>query len=154
MSLEQDVRILSQVPIFSQLEGEALRLLAFTAEKIQCLKDEALFRSGEPSDCAYLLISGKVRLENAPGDPMASTIAEANFLIGETALVADTRRPCTATAIEDCHAFRIPRPLFLRIMREFPGGAVKVRAFMASRLREFVSEIDAARCRADSLAAQ
>ena len=154
MSLEQDVKMLSQAPIFSQLDGEALRLLAFTAEKQSFAKGEFLYRNGEPADCAYLLVSGNLRFEAGDIAGSNNLVAGAYTLVGETALITATQRSTDAVATEDCNTFKIPRSLFLRIMREFPGGAVKVRAFLARQLLGFTQEIDAARQRADLRAVQ
>lgn len=154
MTMEQDVRILSQVPLFAQLESEALRLLAFTAEKLSLDENEVLFRIGEASECSYLITSGCILLNGGDFDSSTGVKLSSPALIGETALIVLTTRPGNATAIEPSTLLKIPRQLFLRIMREFPDGAARLREFMAHRLAQFTGELDVARQRAESRAAE
>ena len=154
MTMEQDVRILHQVPLFAQLEGEALRLLAFTAEKLSLEGNEVLFRMGEASECSYLVTSGCILLNGGDQNLSTGIKLSAPALIGETALIVPTTRPGDATAMEPSTLLKIPRQLCLRIMREFPDGAARLREFMAHRLAQFTRELDVARQRAESRAVE
>ena len=154
MTMEQDVRVLSLVPLFAQMEGEALRLLAFTAEKISLEKNEYLFRHNETSDCGYLITSGSIVLDAGDMEPACRVSLVAPALIGETALMVETLRPANAMATEATMLLKIPRKLFLRIMREFPEGAVRLRGFIGQRLAQFTGELESARQKAELRAAE
>ena len=151
MTLEQEVRILSAVPLFAQMEPEALRLLAFTAETISLANGDILYRAGEISDSGYVLMQGSMSLTSGVGGGMAELI-DAPALLGQAALIVETRRPGDATASAPSTLLKIPRHLFVRVMREFPGGAAKLRAFLGSRLMDFVAELKHAREIAESRA--
>ena len=148
MSLEQDVRFLSQLPLFAQLEPEALRLIAFTAEKLSLAKDETLFRRGEASDCSYVVLSGKLLCETGMEGEASQIIIHSPALIGELALIIATQRPGDVSEMETASVMKIPRALFLRVIREFPIGAEKLRSFLAGKLGAFSSELDEARNKA------
>ena len=62
MALEDDLRNLSRVPFFAALEPDARRLVAFSAETRILRAGDVLFRRGEPSDCAYVLMQGRLCL--------------------------------------------------------------------------------------------
>ncbi|MFM9976063.1 MAG: cyclic nucleotide-binding domain-containing protein, partial [Beijerinckiaceae bacterium] len=125
-----------------------LRLLAFTAETISLAGGDILYRAGEVSDCGYVLMTGAVSVP--PGvEGGGPSIVTAPALLGETALIVETKRPGTVTASEPATLLKIPRHLFLRVMREFPAGASRLRAFLGGRLTDFVGELEKAREKAE-----
>ena len=146
MSLEQDVQILTKIPLFAGLEAEALRLLAFSAEKMTLTKDENLFRRGDVADCGYVLVDGTLVL--AAEDSSFTVCSPA--LLGELALIVATERAADAIATQQTLVLKIPRQLFLRVLREFPVGAGRLRSFLGERLLEFTHALDEARNRADA----
>jgi len=58
MTLQQEVQLLRQVPLFAKIDPARLKLLAFTSDRLVFAKDDVLFRQGEPGDAAYLILSG------------------------------------------------------------------------------------------------
>ena len=141
MSLEKDVRALSLVPIFAHFENEALRLLAFTAEKITLAKGDVLFRAGDVSDCGFIVLSGSVGLGSRDDDTMPELVVHPPALIGELAMIVPTELRGDAIAAEDSEVLKIPRKLFLRVLREFPEGTVHLRQSMSEQLAKFVGKL-------------
>ena len=146
MSLEQDVQILTKIPLLAGLEAEALRLLAFSAEKLTLAKDEILFRRDETSDCGYVLMAGALLISVEDSNLTVSAPA----LVGELALIVATNRTSDATALQPSLVMKVPRHLFLRVLREFPAGAGRLRNFLSQSLLEFTLSLDDARNRADA----
>lgn len=141
MALLDDVRNLASVPAFGAFEHEALRLIAFSAETRILRAGDVLFRRDDPADSGFVVLSGRVTLEDRVGRP--PVIVVAGTLIGETALMTDTRRPATATAREPSSVLKITRPLFRRVLSEFPGSAVRVRSHVERRLAELRRNLEA-----------
>jgi putative ABC transport system ATP-binding protein len=54
----EEIRVLRSVPIFGNLDTARLKLLAFTSERTVFAAGEVLFRQGDESDAAYVLLSG------------------------------------------------------------------------------------------------
>ncbi|MAP13219.1 MAG: cyclic nucleotide-binding protein, partial [Gammaproteobacteria bacterium] len=48
--------------MFARLEPSRLKLLAFTSQNLSFGNGEELFRAGEPSDCAYVIMEGEVEV--------------------------------------------------------------------------------------------
>ena len=136
MSLEQDIRNLSRIPIFAEVEPEALRLLAFAAETRILRTGEILFRKGDMSDGGYVILSGTMRLESGD-DRGVGPLARTHALVGELALVTQTERPVSAIAHEPTTVLKISRQLFQRVLKEFPQSAVRLRATLEERLIAF-----------------
>lgn len=145
MSLDDDFRKLSRIPMFSELEPEALRLIAFSAETRIFRAGDVLFRRGEASDCGYIVLSGSIALDAAGASAPADKIVGRDGLIGEVALITETLRPVTAIAREPSTVLKVPRTLFHRVLQEFPRSAARIRAGMSKRLAGFVEELEAFR---------
>jgi CRP-like cAMP-binding protein len=134
MSLETDVQLLARVPMLSEFSEDKLRLLAFSAESRRYRDGQRLFAAGDRADAGYVIGSGRVAL-TSPGRAEPVEIAAAGSLIGELALIVDGERSLTATAIGDVETIVIRRPLFRRMLDEYPEVAARMQARMAAQLR-------------------
>ncbi|HEV2574600.1 cyclic nucleotide-binding domain-containing protein [Methylocella sp. CPCC 101449] len=132
MSLEDDIRTLSAVPVFDQMEVEAIRLIAFSGITRNLKADDVLFKAGDPSEGGYLVLSGRVALDQ--GGSVARHIAGAGTLIGEVALISETECGATATALQPSQVLFVSRALFRRVLGEFPVSANRLKTRMTERL--------------------
>jgi len=141
MTIEDDIALLEQVPILRRLGDAALRILAIGAESLPVGRGEVLFRAGDAADCAYVVQWGSLALE--PGPPGENgLVAGAGTLLGESALLAETKRPATATAREDSAVMRISRAMFLKMLEGYPEAAVRLREAIAARTDQWAREIE------------
>ncbi|KQT87455.1 Crp/Fnr family transcriptional regulator [Aurantimonas sp. Leaf443] len=144
MSLEGDIRTLRQVPLFEDLETDQLRLLAFGADHRQLRAGEVLFREAARADAGFVIVSGTVVMVQGEG---ARERVVGRFgpgtLLGEIALVTETRRPATARTESDCALIRIPRPVFRRMLEEFPAIAGALHERFARQLADMTRRIAA-----------
>src|SRR5262245_14206378 len=97
MSLEDDMALLSKVALLGGMERDALRLLAFAAETRQLRAGDVLFRKGDVSDGGYVVVQGAIAMIE-DDTKTADAIIGAGGLIGEVALITETKRPATAIA--------------------------------------------------------
>lgn len=142
MALQDDVRNLASLPAFRELDPEAVRLIAFSAETRILRAGDVLFRLGDVSDGGFVVLSGAIGLTASPG---RETLVRAPALIGELALVAETSRPATAVAREPTSVLKVPRALYRRILTEYPGSASRLRASAAARLFAMRGELEGLR---------
>ena len=98
MSIEDDIAFLERVPTLRLLGRAALRILAIGAESRYVHNGEVLFRAGEPADCGYVIQEGSFQLGDQLQGWPHDVIAGPGTLLGELALIAETKRPATATA--------------------------------------------------------
>ena len=101
----------------------------------------ALFNAGEPADGAYIIQRGSFALNTETGN-QSEVIAGPGTLLGETALLAETKRPATARAREDSTVLRISRTMFLRILDGYPDAALGLRDLIASRADQWARELE------------
>ncbi|MBN8964924.1 MAG: cyclic nucleotide-binding domain-containing protein, partial [Rhizobiales bacterium] len=74
-------------------------------------------------------------------------------LLGELALIAETKRPATATAREPSTVIRISRSLFLKMLEGYPEAAYILRDQIVARAREALNEMSDVRALLDTSAA-
>ena len=144
MALEDDIDFLDQIPTLHILGREVLRILAISAESIRVEGGDVLFEEGQPADGGYVVLNGAILLRSArePKANESAMIARLGALIGETALLVDTIRPATATALETSTVLRIPRSVFLRTLEGEPGAAAALRKVISRRVRGVLDELD------------
>ena len=72
----------------------------------------------------------------------ADVLVGPGTLLGESALLAETRRPATATAREDSVVLRISRAMFLKMLDGYPDAAQRLRDVIAARADQWGREIE------------
>ncbi len=141
MTIENDIAFLERIPILRRLGAAALRILAIGAESHDVPAGQVLFTVGEAADGAYIVQRGSFLLVTGrKADP--EVVAGTGTLLGEAALLTETRRPATARAREDSTVLRISRTLFLRILDGYPDAAVRLRELIASRADQWARELE------------
>ncbi len=123
MTIEDDIAFLERVPTLGLLGRDALRILAIGAESRYVHSGEVLFGAGEPADCGYRHPGGLVQSRARRRPNGEGVMVGPGTLLGELALIAETKRPATATALEPSTVIRIPRSLFLKMLEGYPDAA-------------------------------
>ena len=144
MALKDDIALLARVPLFSELSDEQLRLIAFGAERRRIAAGQTLFRQGAPADCAYVVASGRFALSvaRAAGGETKLGSAQTADLLGELAMISVVERKFTAVAAEASDVIRVTRPLFNRMLEEYPALADMMRRRIADNLRRTIAELE------------
>jgi CRP-like cAMP-binding protein len=146
MTIEDDIFFLERVTTFAQLGFSALQIIAIGSEAKQLESGEVLFTAGDTAEGGYVVQEGSLRLAlpNAgPSDP--GIIVGPGVLLGELALVTETKRPVTATAVEPTTVMRITRSLFRKVLEGFPDAARLMRDRIADRANESTDELHSVR---------
>jgi CRP-like cAMP-binding protein len=151
MSLEDDVELFSGLEPFRHFEREAVRLVAFSAERRTLQAGDVLFRKGERSDCGYVVLSGAVALERGDSGGRPAEIARSGHVIGVHAMLVDGERPVTALARETSIVFKVPRALVKRVLDAFPRSAASWRAAIAQEMRADASALQGVRAALDAI---
>ncbi|MCF3640666.1 cyclic nucleotide-binding domain-containing protein [Rhizobium sp. TRM95111] len=140
MALSDDIALFARVPLFAGLSDDKLRLMAFGAERRRVVEGQTLFREGSAADCGFVVASGSFRLTVTlrDGSLRDEGVAGAGILLSELAMVSPVERKYTATAVEDSEVIRINRPLFRRMLEEYPEVAVLVDQRIRANLAEMI----------------
>jgi CRP-like cAMP-binding protein len=132
MTIEDDIAFLERIPILRRLGAPALRILAISAESYRVEPDQVLFTAGETAEGAYIVQRGSIGLRSGR-DGETEVLAGPGTLLGESALLTETRRPATATAREGSTVLRISRAMFLKMLDGYPDAAERLRDVIAAR---------------------
>jgi CRP-like cAMP-binding protein len=136
MTIEDDIAFFERVPTLGGLGREALRILAIGAENRYVHSGEVLFNAGDPADSGFVIQEGSFIVAPREIDGGRAITVGVGTLLGELALVTETTRPGTATALEPSTVMRIPRSLFLKMLESFPDTARKLRDILAARITD------------------
>jgi CRP-like cAMP-binding protein len=143
MALDDDIRILSGVSLFEGFTQEQLRLLAFGTETIRLSSGRELYREGAAADCGFVVASGTVGLyRNKDGERVRVGTATPGAILGEFALIAESRRLTGAMAETDIEVIRLNRTLFRRILQEYPELALQLHQRIAAELQDMIARIE------------
>jgi CRP-like cAMP-binding protein len=135
MSLQEDVDLLRNIPLFRNIDSPKLKLLAFTAERLTFRPGEVLFNQGDQGDAAYIVVQGEadVIIESAAG-PITVAKIKKNDFVGEIAILCDVPRTATIKATSELITLRIAKDVFFQLVQQFPQMSVELMRELASRL--------------------
>lgn len=144
MALNDDIALLSIVPLFADIGEDKLRLIAFGAERRRLTPGQQLFREGAPADCAFAIASGSVSLSRSLRDGGVEEVQTVGrgTLLSELAMISFVERKFTATAQDDCEVIRINRALFRRMLEEYPDVAAIVEARIRDNLQTMIARME------------
>ena len=142
MTLQKEVDLLRNIPLFSKVEPSKLKLIAFTSERITYQAGQVLFREGDPGDAAYIIIRGRATVSvQGPEGPREVNCLSANEIVGEIALLCDIPRTATVTAVEELSALVISKDLFYRLIEEFPAIGLELLRELAHKLENTTARL-------------
>lgn len=129
---------LTQVPLFSACSRDELRKLSRRTADIPIAEGHVLVKEGDRGLEFFVIVSGRARVsrrgrkvgELGPGD-----------FFGELALLIDSGRNATITALTPMEAIVLSRREFEAALAEAPRMTRKIMSGMASRLAEFDSRV-------------
>jgi CRP-like cAMP-binding protein len=144
VALSDDIALFSRVPLFAGLSDDKLRLMAFGAERRRVVEGQVLFREGTSADCGFVIASGSFYLASMARDGSLRDEGAAGpgALLSELAMISAVERKYTATAAEDSEVIRINRPLFRRMLEEYPDVAVLVDARIRANLAAMIGQVN------------
>ena len=151
MSLDDDIAILEQVPLFEGFARDQLRLLAFGAENRRLSAGAVLYRQGAYAEGGFVIRDGIIELHSGNGTgPVVETVGRGG-LVGQMAMISATDHVTTAVSPQGGAVLKIARPLFRRMLEEYPDLAERLHERIRRELAVFVARLDRVRRDLDSV---
>ena len=142
MSLEQEVELIRQFPIFSKIQPAMQKLLCFSSERLTYDAGQVMFNAGDAADAAFIIIEGEVEISvPTPSGPIIVNTLRKNELLGEIAIFGEIPRTATAKATTRVETLKISKELFIKIIRENPDAAIELIRILAGRLANTTSQL-------------
>lgn len=132
-----DQNVIASVPLFSALEPDDQAQLFNMMSTVSFRRGEKLFNEGDPGDCLYLLVEGKVKLGHTSSDGRENLIAilGPGEMIGELTLFDPGPRSGTATAVAPTEMLQLDHTALMQIIDTRPELAKHMLKALAQRLR-------------------
>ncbi|MEI6986510.1 MAG: cation:proton antiporter [Rhodospirillaceae bacterium] len=106
--------LIARVPIFNDVTGDRLAVIARLLSPRLALPDEVLVRRGESGDSMYFIASGSVEIVKS-GQSAPIHLGPGDFF-GEMALLSGAPRTANARAIGYCHLLELKEPDFRQLI--------------------------------------
>jgi len=133
MARDKKIEMLSQVPLFRACTDKELKRIAAIAETVQIGEGEVLTKEGAPGREFYVIAEGKASV-TLRGDELAK-LGSGDFF-GEMALLDESPRAATVTAITPMQAYVVASQDFTTLIEDVPIVARQILKGIAQRLRE------------------
>jgi CRP/FNR family cyclic AMP-dependent transcriptional regulator len=121
-----NLEMIMQLPLFSGLPLEPLKVLAYLCKRETYKPGEALFRQYEMDANAYFILQGTARLVLENGPELLLTEYGAGDFIGAQSLFCNTKRLFTLRASAPLTCLVWSREKFQKIVEQFPEIASRM----------------------------
>ena len=146
MSLNEEVELLRNIPLFSKIDPSKLKLLAFASERVTFSSGQELFHQGDHADTAYIIIEGSADVcVDTPGGEISVAQLAKNDIVGEIGILCDVPRTATLRAKDDVTTLVISKDLFFQMVREYPEMGIEIMRELADRLEKTTTQLREAR---------
>lgn len=135
--MENELSFLKKVPIFSELDEQALQLVLSRSRTLKFRKGVILMSEGETGESLYIINEGTVRIfvSDEEGNEMTLFIEGAGSYIGEISLLDDAPRTASAITMEKTEVISISKTAFVEIIKENPEIAFNIISALTHKLR-------------------
>jgi uncharacterized membrane protein len=130
--------MLKQVGLFEHLSEEDRIRLAEVVDLQTLSAGSTLFKAGEPGESLFIVKSGEVELyiKDKTGQKIVLTLAGADEIFGELALLDRGARTATAVALSDTELFELDRDDLLLLFQRTPAAGLHLLASMGHMTRK------------------
>ncbi len=131
-----DVELLKQVPLFSQMDDHELSVLRGIMEMVEYTAGQGIIHEDEKGDDFYVLVAGHVQVlvEDATGaEVLVEDIGPGGFF-GELSMLTDEPRAATVKAVDDVTTLSLAREEFFSFLMAHPHAGIDVLSVLSQRL--------------------
>jgi CRP/FNR family transcriptional regulator/CRP/FNR family cyclic AMP-dependent transcriptional regulator len=139
-----DAALLSNVPLFEELEGKDLDAIAKVAISRSYRKGSIIILAEEEGDTLFIISQGQVKVSIVSEDGREAILAllGEGAVFGELSLLDGKPRSANVVATEATNLYMVRRSDFLQLLYKVPQIAVGLLAELASRLRKTDRKIE------------
>jgi CRP-like cAMP-binding protein len=129
---------LKEVPFFQEMTIDQLKILAALCEEKFFEKNARIFNNGEPGGVLYLVVNGRVGIEQEKRAGSFARLADVNAYsyFGEENFFDNSPRSISAIAARDTLVLQLRREPVIELTRQNPNLALELIKALSNRLRE------------------
>jgi CRP/FNR family transcriptional regulator, cyclic AMP receptor protein len=138
LSTIEKIIFLKEVPFFQGMTIDQLKILANVCEEQFFAGDARIFEEGDPGGALYVVISGRVAIEQEKRKGSFARLATLgpHAYFGEMNLFDNSPRSASAIAVQDTLTLRLRREPLIALARQYPGLSLELINVLSARLRE------------------
>ncbi len=116
-------------------------MLAFASERVQLAAGDVLFKSGDVTPGAYVLISGALTSQQYD-EEKEYEVSQRGTLIGQLSLITEQKRRATLTCLEPAELLLVTRSSFLKLIEQFPEVAQRAEEMIRNDIGKYVTSLE------------
>lgn len=130
-------KLLRAIPFFDPLNAQQLADLTEVGQVLKAEGGSLIFSEGEDSDCLYVILSGRVRIEARmfDGTDIELSLLGSGEFFGESALTDGEMRTTTVTTLSEAEFFTLTRSAFMHFLSQSPLLISHIIAGISQKLR-------------------
>jgi CRP-like cAMP-binding protein len=138
VTLKLDRSLISDLPLFAQLEASEFDDILETAHARHYAKGVAVFSQNEAAHSFFLLLHGRLRVTQvtAAGEQIVVRFVNPGDIFGVAMALGRDTYPGTSTAVVDCLALLWPSAVWPQLIGRHPQLAVNAMRTIGGRLQE------------------
>jgi len=126
------MRFLRSVPLFAEIPGEDLRMVAAILDTVEHAEGSVVFRKGDLGEDMYVIVRGRVAIRD--GDADIATLGEREFF-GELSVIDREARSADAVALAPTELLRLRATDLGELMARRPQIREQILLVLVRRLR-------------------
>lgn len=129
--------------VFQNLAPEDIAALSKEALRKRSVKDETLFRQGDPADEMFLIKGGRIKLSKvrADGGELTLDIRKAGDFVGENMFSEEGDYPVSAYCLEDTLTCGFSRRQFEKLVLQHPNVGLQIIKNLSARIAWLTSRV-------------
>ncbi|MCF7803497.1 MAG: Crp/Fnr family transcriptional regulator [Candidatus Marinimicrobia bacterium] len=133
-----DTSILATVPIFADLDEDALDKIAELMRKRTYPKNKMILMEEDEGDTLFVIDEGSVKITriSEDGREVILSMLNAGDFFGEMSIFDGESRSANVVTLEESDVFLLKRADFLHLLEKYPKISVSLLQELASRLRK------------------
>lgn len=145
MSINEEMMLLKEIPLFAEIDESKLKLIAFMSERLHYQPGEQAFAEGDQTDSIYVIILGEaeVVIKTASGPLTVAAIGK-HGIFGEIGVLCEVPRTASIVARSELEVLRIEKAFFLQLLADFPAVSRVILNELGMRLAgalKFISRV-------------
>ncbi len=143
MELDDYTSALAEADFFRICDDEQRRLLAFSSERRSFNAGDVIYKRGDASEGAFVLMTGEVLVGDSDGTSFKpQRISEHGAVLGEMGLILSRARRASLRAATDVELLFVPRAAFAKLMRQFPLIAERAAMRIEEEMNSFLGAME------------
>ncbi len=122
---------------FKFLEKAETETLLTVMDKVSFRAGTELFEKGDPAECLYFLVSGRVAVQNKTGfgeRTQVIALLDPGAPVGEKGLLGGSSRGATLNAVKDSELLALSHESFEKLVGDDPALAIKLLKWLLKRV--------------------